>query len=90
MRNIQSPNGFDAIGEYFLYTMELEKMKKDDSEIFETYRELICHFYICMDVHNARGNANGMKIWVDYLFPILDDARKKFNSRYQMPMPTGR
>jgi len=27
-----------------------------------------------MDVHNAWGNANGMKAWADYLFPILDDA----------------
>ena len=47
-------------------------MEKDDPEMFETYWELICHFYSCMDVHNARGNANGIKVWADYLFPILD------------------
>jgi len=27
-----------------------------------------------MDVHNARGNAKGMKVWADYLFPVLEDA----------------
>ena len=30
-------------------TMELEHMEKDDPEMFKMYRELMCHFYICMD-----------------------------------------
>ena len=60
--------------EYFSCTMELEQMEKDDPEMFETYRELLCHFYIYMDVHNTRGNTNEIKVWADYLFPILDDA----------------
>jgi len=34
--------------EYFPSVIELEQMEKDDSEMFETYRELMCHFYICM------------------------------------------
>ena len=33
--------------------MELEQMEKDDLKMFKTYRELLCLFYICMDVHNA-------------------------------------
>ena len=49
-------------------------MEKDDPEMFETHRELMCHFYIRMDIHKARQNANGIKIWADYLFPILVDA----------------
>ena len=59
-------------------------MEKDNPEMFETYRELICHFYICMDVHNAQGNANGMKVWADYLFSVLDDAPEdvQFRRRY--------
>jgi len=36
--------------EYFPCTMELEQMEKDDPKMIDTYRELICHFYICMDV----------------------------------------
>jgi len=30
-----------------------------------------------MDIHNTHGNANGIKVWADYLFPVLDDALKK-------------
>jgi len=60
--------------EYFPCETELKQMKKDHQEVFETYQELMCHFYICMDVHNTRRNANGIKVWVDYLFPILDGA----------------
>ena len=64
--------------------MEFGQMEKDNPEMFETYRELICHFYICMDVHNAQGNANGMKVWADYLFSVLDDAPEdvQFRRRY--------
>jgi len=58
-------------------------MQKNDPEIFETYRELMCHFHICMDAHNTRGNANGMKVWANYLFPILDCAPED----NQFPIP---
>ena len=75
---------------YFPYTMELEQMEKDDPEMFETYQKLMCYFYICMDVHNTRRNANGIKVWADYLFPVLDYAPKKFNSRSQTPISTRR
>ena len=30
------------------------------------------HFYICMDIHNTCENADGIKVWADYLFSILD------------------
>jgi len=49
-------------------------MEKEDLKMFETYQKLMYHFYIYMDVHNARGNVKGMKVWADYLFPVLDDA----------------
>ena len=39
--------------EYFPCMMELEQMEKDNPELFTTYQELMCHFYICMNVHNA-------------------------------------
>ena len=62
--------------EYFSCVMELEQMEKDDPEMFETYQELMCHFYISMDVHNTHENANTIKVLVDYLFSILDGAPK--------------
>ena len=45
--------------EYFPYTIVLEQMEKDNSGMLETYRELMCHFYNCMDIHNTCGDANG-------------------------------
>ena len=68
---------------YFPCAMELKQIEKDGLEMFETNWELMCHIYICMDVHNTRGNANGIKVWADYLFPILDGAPKDV----QYPIP---
>ena len=68
------PMGSMSYEEYFSCIKELEQMEKDNPEMFETYRELMCHFYICMDIHNVRGNANGINIWADYLFSILEGA----------------
>jgi len=48
--------------EYFPCIIEFEKMEKDNPEMFETHLELMCYFYICMDVHNARENANRVKV----------------------------
>jgi len=31
-------------------------------------------FYICLDAHNARGNVSRLKVWADYVIPILKDA----------------
>ena len=64
--------------EYFSCKMELE-MEKDDLEMFETYQKLMCHFYICMDIHNTHENANRIKVWADYLFPVLDGSPRMFN-----------
>ena len=43
--------------------------------MFETYRELMCHFYICLDVHGGfKENLNSLKSLVDYLFLTLEKA----------------
>ena len=60
--------------ENFPRTVELEQLEKEDSALFETYRELMCHFYIGLDVYHVCGNVNGLKCWADYLFSILEDA----------------
>jgi len=63
MREVPNlPMGSMPYKKYFPCTMELGQLEKDDPEIFETYWELMCHFYICMDVHNAREIVNGMKV----------------------------
>jgi len=46
--------------------------------LFETYRELMCHFYICLDVHGGfKGNSNRLKSWANYLFSTLEKAPKE-------------
>ena len=47
--------------ENFPRTVELEQLEKEDSALFETYQELMCHFYIGLDVYHVRGNVNGLK-----------------------------
>jgi len=34
-----------------------------------------------MDVYNTHGNENGIKVWADYLLPILDGAPKDVQFR---------
>ena len=56
------PIGSMSYEKYFPCIIELEQIEKDDPKMFEIYRELMCHFCICMDVHNTHGNANGIKV----------------------------
>jgi len=58
--------------EYFPCAEELAKLEKKKLALYETYRELMCHFYICLDLHSDRGAANNLKVWVNYLFLSLD------------------
>jgi len=66
------PMGSEPYEEYFPYTKELAQLEKDDPAMYETYRELMCHFYICLDLNPSRENVNNLKSWVEYLFPIVD------------------
>ena len=59
-------------GEYFSYTEELAQLEKKEPALYKTYRELMCHFYICLELHSGREATISMKTWVDYLFPSLD------------------
>jgi len=36
-----------------------------------------------MDIYNTRGNANGIKVWADYLFLVLDGAPE--NIQFSIP-----
>ena len=75
--------GFLSSEEYFPCTAELEQLKTQDQALFETYRELMWHYYICLDVHNNCGNVNGLKSWGDYLCPSLEGAPEEA----QVPVP---
>ena len=43
--------------------------------MFETYRELMCHFYLYASVYdNPKGASSSSKSWGNYLFPNMEDA----------------
>jgi len=64
--------------EYFPCEVELALLEKQESALFETYRELMCHFYICSDMHGSyKGGTNSLKSWADYLFPNLENSTEE-------------
>ena len=65
------PMGSLPYEEYFPCESELALLEKHEPALFETYRELMYHFYICLDVYgDYKGSSNSLKSWVDYLFPL--------------------
>ena len=58
--------------EYFLCVEKLAQLEKKESTLYETYRELMCHFYICLNPHSGHGATINLKVWIDYMFPSLD------------------
>ena len=60
--------------EYFPCNEELEQLENQDKALYETYRELMCHFYICLNTHSIRSRTNGLKSQAAYFFPTLDGA----------------
>ena len=75
------PMGSLPYEEYFPCEAELALLEKQEPALFKTYRELMCHFYICLDVHGGfKENLNSLKSWVDYLFLTLEKAPKKLDS----------
>jgi len=72
------PMGSLPYEEYFLCESELVLLEKQKPAFFETYKELMCHFYICLNVHDSyKGCSNSLKSKADYLFPTLEKALKE-------------
>jgi len=76
------PMGSLPYEEYFSCEVELALLEKKEPTLFETYRELMCHFYICLDVHGGyKESSNSLKSWVDYLFLTLEEAPEEARFR---------
>ena len=72
------PMGSLPYEEYFLCELELALLEKHEPALFETYKKLMCHFYICLDMHSGyNGNSNNLKSWADYLFLTLKKAAEE-------------
>ena len=52
------PLGSLPYEEYFPCEAELALLEKQESALFETYRELMCHLYICSSMHESRKGAS--------------------------------
>jgi len=62
----------------FPFEVKLVLLEKQEPTLFETYRELVCHFYIYLDVHGGyKGSSNILKSWADYLFLTLEEAHEE-------------
>ena len=69
------PMGSLPYEEYFPCEAELTLLEKQEPALFETYRELMCHFYICSSMHGShKETSSSSKSWGNYLFPNLEDA----------------
>ena len=68
------PLGSFPYEEYFLCEAELALLEKQEPALFETYRELMCHLYICSSMHGGnKGTSCSLKSWGDYLFPDMEN-----------------
>jgi len=52
------PMGSLPYEEYFPCEAELTLLEKQEPALFETYRELMCHFYICSSMHGGHKEAS--------------------------------
>ena len=77
---LKLPTDFLPYKEYFPYTQELEQLSSQDTALYETYSELMCHFHICLDDNNIHGNLIRLKSWANYLFPTLDGVLEKIHA----------
>ena len=67
------PMGSLPYEEYFPCEAELALLEKQEPVLFETYRKLMCHLYICSSMHGIhKGASCSSKSWGNYLFPILE------------------
>jgi len=61
------PMGNLPYEEYFPCAQELQQLSSQNRALYETFRELMCHFQICLDINGARDNVNELKSRADYL-----------------------
>ena len=68
------PFGSLPYEEYFPCEAELAHLEKQEPALFETYRELMCHLYICSSIHGGnKGTSCSLKSWGNYLFPDMEN-----------------
>lgn len=64
--------------EYISCAKELEILKKNESNHYMTYWEVMCHYLICMDTRGTRHRGMSFPNWAGYLFPSGKTGSKTF------------
>ena len=75
------PMGAHPYEEYVPCNEELRELSTKHGEVYDTYRELMCHFQICLNLNRTRGHNNDLKQWAEHLFVNLDNADFKICAR---------
>jgi len=58
---------------YIPSTEELHLLKRDASQVYETYGDALCHFHICAQVTGWRSKGVKQLSWANYLFGGLEE-----------------
>ena len=67
------PWGDRPYEKYIPGTEELHLLKRDDSQMYEIYWEVLCHFHICAQVTRFKTGGVKRMTWANYLFDSLDE-----------------
>jgi hypothetical protein len=54
------PMGAHPYEEYVPCNEELKELSAKHGEVYDTYRELMCHFQICLNMNQTRGHNNDL------------------------------
>src|SRR5436189_2554231 len=63
------PAGEFSYEEHVPPSAELELLKMQDPELYSTYWEVLCHFFICRELKGRCRGGVVFSTWAEYLFP---------------------
>src|SRR5436190_10357215 len=63
------PMGEFPYEEHVPLSVELELLKVQDPELYSTYWEVLCHFFICGELKGQSRGGVAYSTWAEYLFP---------------------
>src|SRR4051812_13382171 len=69
------PAGEFPYEEHVPPSAELELLKMQDPELYSTYWEVLCHFFICGELRGRGRGGVAFSTWAEYLFPEIGGGR---------------
>lgn len=59
---------------------QLNMLRAKHERIYETHREMMCHFHICANILGIRFQRVDHKVWASYLFRNLNESLRSIAS----------